>query len=137
MSSLQYKEEPLQSFHLTFQVSSFVTHHLILFPVKSYKTFSTAAWYRITEVHTHITQSTTNSIVKCRLTLCSLLLCIQMFHEPGQHSLYSDYAMGWKSQGLDPGKEKRFFSFPKHPDQLWNPPRLLLNVYLGYFLVVN
>jgi hypothetical protein len=33
--------------------------------------------------------------------------------------------------------EKRFFSSPKHPDELWNPPRLLFNVYLGYFLVVN
>jgi hypothetical protein len=37
---------------------------------------------------------------------------------------------GW---GLIPGRCKRFFSFPQHPDQLWGPPSLLSSGYWGLF----
>jgi len=34
---------------------------------------------------------------------------------------------GWTVQGSNPGKSKRFYSFPKRPDRLWGPPSLLLD----------
>jgi len=34
---------------------------------------------------------------------------------------------------LDPGRSKRFFSSPKHPDQLRGPPIFPFNGYRGFF----
>jgi hypothetical protein len=45
--------------------------------------------------------------------------------------------MGWTIEGSIPSRIKRSFSSPKHPDQLWIPPSLLLNDYLGSFLEVK
>jgi hypothetical protein len=41
--------------------------------------------------------------------------------------LYSNYATNWKSQGLDPGSGKLFFSASKHPVRLWDPQSLLFS----------
>jgi hypothetical protein len=38
-----------------------------------------------------------------------------------------------KSQGLFPGRSKRFFSTAKHPERLWGPPSIQLNGYWGLF----
>jgi hypothetical protein len=45
--------------------------------------------------------------------------------------------MDWMIQGSYPGKDKRLFSSPKCPAQLWGPPSLLFNGYWGSFLAVN
>jgi len=45
--------------------------------------------------------------------------------EMKQHNRHSDYAMGWTIWGYNP----RFLSSPKHTDQLWDPPNLLLSGY--------
>jgi len=42
-------------------------------------------------------------------------------------SSYSDYSMGWTVLSSNPGSVKRFFSSPKHPDQLWSPSILLFD----------
>ena len=46
-----------------------------------------------------------------------------------------------RNQGLVPGRGTIFFCSPKHPDQLWGPPRLLGVKQLGhetdYFLASN
>jgi hypothetical protein len=39
----------------------------------------------------------------------------------------SDYTTGWTAQGLNPGRGKGLFSFPKHPDWLWGPLILIFN----------
>jgi hypothetical protein len=36
-------------------------------------------------------------------------------------------------QGLIPGRDKRFFSSPQHPDRLWGPSSDLSNGYRGLF----
>jgi hypothetical protein len=43
--------------------------------------------------------------------------------------------MGYRldSWGLIPGRSKRFFYSPHHPDQLWSPPSLLSNEHWGLF----
>jgi hypothetical protein len=41
--------------------------------------------------------------------------------------------MGWLIEGSIPSRIRRSFSSPKHPDQLWIPPSLLLKDYLGSF----
>jgi hypothetical protein len=38
--------------------------------------------------------------------------------------------MGWMTKYH--GRGKRFFFSPKCPNQVWGPPRLLLNSYQGY-----
>jgi len=45
--------------------------------------------------------------------------------------------MGWTIEGLIPSRIKRSFFSPKHLDQLWIPPSLLINDYLGSFLEVK
>jgi hypothetical protein len=40
--------------------------------------------------------------------------------------------MGWMIRGSNPGREKRFFSLPKHPDGLWGQPSVLLKGYHGF-----
>jgi hypothetical protein len=35
--------------------------------------------------------------------------------------------------GSIPGRDKRYFSSPQCPDQLWGPPTLLSNGYWGLF----
>jgi hypothetical protein len=44
-------------------------------------------------------------------------------------------AMSYKldSQVLIPGRGKRFFCTPEHPDQLWGPHSLLYNEYQQLF----
>jgi hypothetical protein len=39
--------------------------------------------------------------------------------------------MGWTSRNWKPipGRDMRLFSFPKHPNQLWEPPTLLFSGY--------
>jgi hypothetical protein len=32
---------------------------------------------------------------------------------------FNDWATGWTVQGSNPNMDKKFFSSPKHPDQLW------------------
>jgi len=49
------------------------------------------------------------------------------------YSRHSDYATAWAERGLNPGKDKRFFSSTKRPDRLWDPPRLLFNGHRGSF----
>jgi hypothetical protein len=45
--------------------------------------------------------------------------------------------MGWKIRGSNPGRGKRFYSSPKHPDRLWGPPCLLVNRYRGMKLTTE
>jgi len=45
--------------------------------------------------------------------------------------------MGWTIGDSIPSRNKISFSSPKHPDQLWIPPSLLFNDYLGSFLEVK
>jgi hypothetical protein len=40
---------------------------------------------------------------------------------------------GLDEQGSIPSRDKRFFSFPEHPDQLWGTPSLLINRLLGLY----
>jgi hypothetical protein len=40
---------------------------------------------------------------------------------------------GLDSRGSTPGRDKRFFSNPQHPDWLWGFPSVLSNEYQGYF----
>jgi hypothetical protein len=39
--------------------------------------------------------------------------------------------MGWMIQGFNPGKDKKFFSSPKHPDWLWDPHSPTFNGHKG------
>jgi hypothetical protein len=38
-------------------------------------------------------------------------------------------------QGLNPGRGKAFFSSPKHPNQLWDPPSLLIGCWCSFLRV--
>jgi hypothetical protein len=40
-------------------------------------------------------------------------------------------------QDSNPGRGKEFFSFPKCPDRLWDPFRLLFIEFQGYFAGVE
>jgi len=40
--------------------------------------------------------------------------------------------MGLMVWGSNPGRGKRFFSSPKHPDKLWSPSSLIL---IGYQVI--
>jgi hypothetical protein len=53
-----------------------------------------------------------------------------------EYSQYSDWATGWMVWGSSLSQGKRIFCSQKHPDQLWGPPSLLLNGYIGDFLEV-
>jgi len=46
-------------------------------------------------------------------------------------SQHSNQAMVWAIQGSVSIKGVRFFSPPKHPDQLWGPPSLIVQWVLG------
>jgi len=46
-------------------------------------------------------------------------------------SQQSNQAMVWAIQGSVSNKGVRFFSPPKHPDQLWGPPSLIVQWVLG------
>jgi hypothetical protein len=35
--------------------------------------------------------------------------------------------LGWMTRGSNPHTNNKCFSSPKHPDWLWNSPKLLLN----------
>ena len=52
-------------------------------------------------------------------------------------SRYCDCAAGWTIWGSNPGRYKRFFSSPKRPGQLWDPPSVLFNGYRGSFSQVK
>jgi len=39
----------------------------------------------------------------------------------------SDLGICWMIHGSNPGRGKRFASYPKHPHLLWDPPSLLFN----------
>ena len=41
--------------------------------------------------------------------------------------LYNVLTVVCTVQGLNPGRNKRFFSSPKHPDRIWDFPRLLFS----------
>jgi hypothetical protein len=41
------------------------------------------------------------------------------------------YIMGWTIWCSNPGRGKKFFSFPKRLDPFWVSPSLVLNVYRG------
>jgi hypothetical protein len=45
--------------------------------------------------------------------------------------------MGWMVQCLNPQGGKKVLSSPKHPDQVWGPPSILFNRYMGFFLDVK
>ena len=53
------------------------------------------------------------------MTRCKNSVIIKLQLTSFRHS--SDYAMGWTNQGSIPGKDKRFYSPLKCPDQLWGP----------------
>ena len=57
--------------------------------------------------------------------------------KPKQCRQSSDQATGWLVWDSNPGRDKRCFSSPKAPDQLWGPPTLLLNVFQGSCLEVK
>jgi hypothetical protein len=40
-------------------------------------------------------------------------------------------------QGFIPGRSKRFFFFPTHPEQLLDPPSILFRGYRHFFLTVK
>ena len=65
----------------------------------------------------------------------SLLFFFFYLFGAGQHGSYSDSSTSWMVLGSNLGRDKRFFSPPKHSDQLWGPPSLL---YKGtWFLSVD
>jgi len=45
--------------------------------------------------------------------------------------------MGWPIGDLIPGRSKRFFFSPKHPDLFWGPHGPLFNGYQGSFLDIK
>jgi hypothetical protein len=45
--------------------------------------------------------------------------------------------MEWTLQGSNPGRVKRFFSFPRHPDWFWVLPGLLFSGYWCSFVGLN
>jgi hypothetical protein len=45
--------------------------------------------------------------------------------------------MGWPVGDLKPGRGKRFFFSPQHPDSFWGPHSPLFNGYQGSFLDVK
>ena len=47
------------------------------------------------------------------------------------------FCVDWMVCSLIPGKEERFFSFPKCPDHVGSPSSFLLNGYWGGFFVVE
>jgi hypothetical protein len=51
-------------------------------------------------------------------------------------SIATTLQAGW-SGGSNAGRDDRFFCFPNYPDQLWGPPRLLINGYQGSFMGVR
>jgi hypothetical protein len=64
------------------------------------------------------------------VTLTNILrMIIPKCMEPGQHSLFSGWATGLTIQVSITGKGKRFFTFPKPPRQVWDPPNLLFGGY--------
>jgi len=44
------------------------------------------------------------------------------------------YATNWMVQGLSPGRKKRVFSSPKHPNYLWDLLNPKFNGYWGFFV---
>jgi hypothetical protein len=44
-------------------------------------------------------------------------------------SQYTDEVMGWIIQSLNPSRDKRVFSSPKHPDWLWDPNNIICSEY--------
>jgi hypothetical protein len=50
-------------------------------------------------------------------------------HNNRFHIVSRHWAGQPRNHGCIPGRNKRFFSFPRCPDQLWGPSNLLLNGY--------
>jgi hypothetical protein len=52
-----------------------------------------------------------------------------------RQSSYVDIMIGYglDSQGFIPSGDKKLFSSPQHPNQLWSPPSHLSNGYWGLF----
>jgi hypothetical protein len=50
---------------------------------------------------------------------------------------YSEQATGWTIWVSNPGRSKRYFSFPKCPDWLWDPPSPQFGGYQGNFMVIK
>ena len=48
-----------------------------------------------------------------------------------RHSQYMDWTSAWMVWGSNPGGDNRFFSSPKRPNRLLDPPSLLFNGYHG------
>jgi hypothetical protein len=65
-------------------------------------------------------------VIKENFTVWSLIF-YRLWIRDSLVSITMGYGLdGW---GSIPGRAKRFFSTPQHPDQLWGPPSLLLNGY--------
>jgi len=48
-------------------------------------------------------------------------------------SRYSDWAAGWTAEGSKPDRGEKYFLLSNRPDRPRRPPKLLFNVYRGYF----
>jgi hypothetical protein len=60
-------------------------------------------------------------------------ITMSLQYHDGSVSMVMGYRMN--SHGSIPGKGKRVFPSPHHPDRLWSPSSLLSNEYQGLFLL--
>jgi hypothetical protein len=69
----------------------------------------------------------------CRSYLVLLILKTQQcFSRDSAVGIASGYGLDDQEVGVRVPVGSRIFS-PRRPDRLWGPPRLLANVYTGYF----
>lgn len=77
----------------------------------------------------------TNQLLPWEWLLVLLLPAKLAYHEGNGSqgtTQFSYQAMGWMIWGFIPDRWKEFFSYPKHPDQAWDPPSLIMcNGYCG------
>jgi hypothetical protein len=56
-------------------------------------------------------------------------IVVQSVKNVRQLSWYSDFPMGWTVMGSYPDRGKRFLTYKKPPDGLWDPSNLLFRRY--------
>jgi hypothetical protein len=67
------------------------------------------------------------TVLKRRRFPIILEKCTVPSEEPGWHSWYMDWGMGWMTWCSNPSRGKRFFFSPKPTGYFWGSPSILLN----------
>jgi len=65
--------------------------------------------------------------VKKGLWICNVIRMLWLVTSTCQDNKDGILAKLWGGQLKNPGRHKRYFSSPKHPDWLWGPPSLLFS----------